>query len=135
MASSSGITIVDESTAGGTRSWSLDVADVLEEAMPLREAIRRRIYQEVAEYNDQRADIFHGLVQPTDAERTLNGYRLRTPRRLDWEEQYAKAIEAFGRRAYIVLVDDRQVSDLDATVELSAETTVTFLRLVPLVGG
>jgi hypothetical protein len=127
--------MVDESTAGSTRRWSLDIADVLEEALPLREVIRRRIYQEVTEYNAQHGDVFHGLVQPTDAERTLNGYRLRTPRRLDWEAQYAKAVEAFAHRAYIVLVSDNQVTDLDALVELHAGAEVTFLKLVPLVGG
>jgi hypothetical protein len=135
MEGMSGLLIVDESTAGDRRRWSLDVADVLEETLPLREVIRRRVYQEVTEYNAQHADVFHGLIQPTDAERTLNGYRLRTPRRLDWEAQYAKAVEAFERRGYIVLVNDRQVTELDAVVELRPEAEVTFLKLVPLVGG
>jgi hypothetical protein len=67
MASSSGIVLVDESTRGGSRRWSLDVADVLEERMTLREVIRRRIYQEVTEYNAQHGGDFHGLVQPTTA--------------------------------------------------------------------
>jgi hypothetical protein len=135
MATTSGVVIVDESTAGGKRRWSLDVADVLEETLPLREVIRRRIYQEVTEYNAQRPKIFQGLVQPTDAERELNGYRPRTSHRLDWQAQYVKAVEAFERPAYIVLVNDRQVTDLDAPVELGSGAEVTFLKLVPLVGG
>jgi hypothetical protein len=135
MASASGVVIVDESTAGGTRRWSLDVADVLEEALPLREVIRRRVYQEVTEYNAKQAGIYQGLVEPVDAERTLNGSRLRTPRRLNWEAQYAAALEAFARRGFIILVNDRQVTDLEAVVELGAGTEVTFLKLVPLVGG
>lgn len=135
MTDTSGVTIVDESTSGGLRRWSLDVADVLAETLPLREVIRRRIYQEVTEYNAKQADVFRGLVQPTDAERTLNGYRLRTPRRLDWETHYAKALEAFVRRAYIVLVNDRQVTELDAVVDPRVGAEVTFLQLVPLVGG
>ncbi len=129
------ITILDESTAGGRRSWSLDVRDVLDETMPLREIIRRRVYQEVTEYNARRPELFQGLVQPTESERTLNGYRPKTRRALDWEAQYEKAIEAFERRGYIVLVNDRQVAELDAPMELRAGTEVTFLRLVPLVGG
>ncbi len=135
MASTSGVTIVDESTAGGRRSWNLDVADILEETLPLREVIRRRVYQEVTEYNAQGDDIFYGLVQPTDTERALNGYRLRAPRHLDWEAQYTKAVEAFERRGYIVLVNDHQMTDLDAVVELRAGVEVAFLKLVPLVGG
>jgi hypothetical protein len=135
MTGSLGITIIDESTAGGQNRWSLDVADVLEETLPLREVIRRRVYQEVTEYNARQTDVFSGLVQPTDTERTLNGYRLRTPRRLDWQTQYDKAIEAFARRGYIVLVNDQQVSELDAPVALRSGSEVTFLKLVPLVGG
>ncbi len=129
------VTIVDESTMGQKRTWSLDLEDILSETMTLRELIRRRVYQEVAEYNARQSGYFQGLVQPTHAERTLNGYRLRTPRRLDWEAQCAKAIEAFARRGYIVLVNDKQVAELDAPVRLGAGAEVTFLRLVPLVGG
>ena len=126
------VTITDESTLGEKRSWDLDI---LEETITIAELLRRRIYQEVTEYNAKQSGNFYGLVQPTDAERALNGYRLKTPRRLDWEAQYEKAIEAFGRRGYIVLVDDKQVADLDAPVRLSAGSEVTFLRLIPLVGG
>jgi hypothetical protein len=42
---------------------------------------------------------------------------------------------AFGRNAFVVLVDDRQVAELDEEVHLRAGTRVTFLKLVPLVGG
>ncbi len=130
------ITIVDESTAGPSRSWSLDLLD---ETLSLRELIRRRVYQEVTEYNARQSGVFHGLVQPSGAERILNGdrtgYRLAGGRRLDWEAQYERAVAAFTKRGYIVLVDDRQVAELDAPVELRAGSEVTFLRLVPLVGG
>jgi hypothetical protein len=130
------ITIVDESTAGGSNSWTLDLLD---ETLTLRELVRRRVYQEVTEYNARQSGVFHGLVQPTGAERILNGdrtgYRLSGGRRLDWQAQYNKAIEAFSKRGYIVLVDDRQEAELDVPVTLRAGSEVTFLRLVPLVGG
>lgn len=129
------ITIVDESTVDTKRVWSLDILSWLEETLPLRELIRQRVYQEVTEYNARQIGNFHGLVQPTDTERTLNGYRLRTPKQLDWEAQYEKAIEAFQKRAYIVLVNNKQVADLDTHIEVSATTEVTFFKLVPLVGG
>lgn len=41
--------------------------------MTLRELIRRRIYQEVTEYNAKLSGCFRGLVQPTEAECALNG--------------------------------------------------------------
>jgi hypothetical protein len=42
---------------------------------------------------------------------------------------------AFKRNGFVVLVDDRQVTDLDEVLEVSADTEVSFVRLVPLVGG
>ena len=59
------ITILDTSTQGHHTTWSLDL---LEEKLSLRELIRRRIYQEVTEYNAHKSGCFHGLVQPTDTE-------------------------------------------------------------------
>lgn len=126
------ITIIDESTAGEKRAWSLDFLD---ETVNLRELIRRRIYQEVTEYNAKQSGYFQGLVQPTEAERILNGFRLKTAHKVDWQAQYERAIEAFTRHGYIVLVDKKQVDDLDVPIELRADTEVTFFKLVPLVGG
>ncbi|WP_327289110.1 hypothetical protein [Streptomyces sp. NBC_01198] len=127
------VTFVDETTSGETRgSWGLDVT---EERLSARELIRRRVRQEVAEYNARQPEVFNGLVQPTDAERTLNGYRLRAPRRLDAERQCELALDAFGRNGFLLLVADRQVEELDDQVDLPAGTEVVFLKLVPLVGG
>jgi hypothetical protein len=128
------ITIIDESTQGEQRAWSLDFLD---ETMTLRELIRRRIYQEVTEYNAKLSGCFRGLVQPTEAERALNGdgSHLKPLHKLDWQAQYEKALEAFTRRSYILLVNDKQMIDLDASIEMRAGTEVTFFKLVPLVGG
>ncbi|GAA0957480.1 hypothetical protein [Virgisporangium aurantiacum] len=127
------VTVVDETTAG-TRgdAWHLDI---FEETLTLRELIRRRVFQEVAEYNARPDPVFQGLVRPDDAEVTLNGYRLRSKRHVDPERQVASALAAFERNGFVVLVDDRQVEDLDATLALAMDTQVTFLKLVPLVGG
>jgi len=127
------VTFVDETTAGQrSDGWHLEI---FEERLPLREVIRRRVFQEVAEHNAGGAEVFRGLVQPTGAERMLNGYRLSKPRRVDAEEQFTRAVEAFSRNGFVVLVDDRQVEELDAVVELRMGTEITFLKLVPLVGG
>ncbi|WP_392838810.1 hypothetical protein [Streptomyces sp. LN500] len=72
------VTFVDETTSGTRQdAWELAMA---EERLPLREVIRRRVFQEV--YNARQPELFQGLVQPTEAERTLNGYRMRTLGRL-----------------------------------------------------
>ncbi|MEU7579496.1 hypothetical protein AB0B50_18030 [Streptomyces sp. NPDC041068] len=127
------VTFVDETTAGERHAGGgLDVA---EGRLALREVIRRRVFQEVAECNSRTTGVFRGLVRPTDAERTLNGYELRTPRRIDPERQFRQAVEAFGRNGFLVLVGEWQIEDLDAEVDLSPGTEVTFLKLVPLAGG
>jgi hypothetical protein len=57
--------------------------DFLTEDVTVRELIERRVYEEVQTYNTTQLGYFRGLVQPTDAEATLNGYRLRQ-RRQTW---------------------------------------------------
>lgn len=133
------VTIADETLSGSTvHTFSLEF---LTERVTVRELIRARIYQEVTEYNArlvsqprQRIE-FRGLVQPDDAERTGSGSQLRPSRKVDWQEQFKHAIKGFQVNGFLVLVDDRQLDDLDEEVELRVDTRVSFLRLVPLVGG
>ena len=127
------VTFVDETTAGERGAgWELEVA---EERLTVGELIRRRVFQEVAEYNARTPRVFQGLVQPEDAERVLNGYALRTPRRIDPEAQTGLALRAFAGNGFLVLVGDRQTTDVAEEIELPLGTEVTFLKLVPLVGG
>ncbi|MFD3498494.1 hypothetical protein [Streptomyces sp. NPDC058678] len=128
------VTFVDETTSGSrSDGWGLEIA---EERLTVRELIRRRVFQEVFEYHARTPGaVFQGLVQPRDAERVLNGYALRTPRRIDPETQTELALAAFAGNGFLVLVGDRQVTDPDEEIELGLGTEVTFLKLVPLVGG
>ena len=108
------------------------------ERVTVRELIRERVYQEVSEYNfraRREGGFFRGLVQPTDAERTLNGFKVPKNRDIDWEAQFARAIDAFGRNGFFILVDDRQAETLDETIVISPGTQVSFVKLTPLVGG
>ena len=127
------LTIHDESATGETLlELTLTVSA---ERITVRDLIRQRVWHEVEEYNRRKPDTFRGLVQPTDSERTLNGYRLKQPRAIDATSQLAKAIDAFQGNQIIVLVDDRQVESLDEEITLQPNTRVSFLRLTPLVGG
>jgi hypothetical protein len=128
------IQITDE-TAGrkaAARTWALEFLD---ETITAQEFIRRRIYEEVLEHNTKNLETFNGLVQPTAEERALNGAKRQERRKIDWEAQYAKALEAFNRNSFIMLVNDAQIETLQQPVALREGTTVTFLKLVPLVGG
>ena len=127
------VTLRDESPGGApTEALTLDFLD---ERVTARELIRARVYQEVAEFNAARSPVFRGLVQPRDSQRTREGYALRSRRALDWEEQFARALEAFECNGFILLADDRQIESLDEEVLLRHDSAVTFLRLMPLVGG
>ena len=114
---------------------SVFILDLLTERITVRDLIRSRVYQEVKDYNTRQPEYFRGLVQPTEAEQSLNGYKLKKPRQLNWESQLAKAIAAFEGNDFLILVDDEQVTELDEDIVITPETTITFLKLVPLVGG
>lgn len=103
--------------------------------MTVRELIRARIYQEVQDYNQREPEHFCGLVEPTAAERVLNGYKLKPKRKIDWQEQFQGALDAFSRNGFFVLVGNRQADSLDEHFEVKADTEVSFVKLVPLVGG
>ena len=130
------LTIRDESATGNvTNELTLDV---LAETITVRELIRSRVYQEVQDYNlRQRTGQpeFRGLVTPSDAERTLNGVKLRKPREIDWKDQFEKACDAFEHNGFFILVDEKQAEDLEQQFTIASTTTVSFVKLVPLVGG
>ena len=111
------------------------ILDGLTDRIAVRELIRCRVYREVNDYNHRKTEYFRGLVQPTDAEQTLNGYRMRKSRQIDWQRQFDRAIAAFQENGFVILVNDEQVTDLEDEIVVTAATTVTFLKLVPLVGG
>ena len=111
------------------------VLEDIPSTITLRDLVRTRVREEVAKANANRGREFRTLVQPQDAEVTLNGFRLRHDRTIDWEKQAAKAEEAFARNGFFVLVDGRQAEDLDEELELTADSQVRFVKLTPLVGG
>lgn len=127
------VTFRDE-TATGKPLTEWEVAG-LPERMTVRELIRLRVREEVARHNARPSNRFNGLVRPDDADTELNGYRLREPRRIDWERQAEIAERAFLANGFFVLAGDRQVEDLEEVVDLTAGPDLVFIKLVALVGG
>ena len=127
------LTIRDEALSGQVLSEI--TLDFFTEHITARDLICRRIREEVRRYNLTRPRFFQSLVQPTEAEATLNGYRLCKTRPVDAEAQCRQALKAFEQNGFFILIDDRQVEDLDEVIELKVDTSVSFLRLTPLVGG
>ena len=127
--------IRDETTASLGKAEHTFTVHVSGETISVRELIRQRVYQEVEEFNKRQPAVFRMLVQPNDTEQTLNGFKFHKPRLVDPETQYERAIGAFQGNGFIILVDNRQVEDLETEIPLYPETSVTFLKLIPLVGG
>lgn len=136
------VTIRDEALGGARETAPTTgetdgplVIDFLTERVTVREIIRSRVHQEVGDFNRSRPEVFRGLVEPSDAERALNGFKLRGKREIDWKRQFEAACEAYQRNGFLVLVDDKQAGGLDEEVTLGPGSEVTFVRMVPLVGG
>lgn len=126
--------IVDE-TMAGERIHSFTLESISEQ-MTVREIIRARIWQEVHEYNSaKRASAFLGFVQPVGDEQ-----RLRSPSKtsfspVNWEAQFETALTAFQSNGYFIIIGNRQAENLDDTYLVEAETEVSFIKFIPLVGG
>lgn len=132
------VTIRDETAAGGlVHEVPLAFPG---ERITVRELIRERVYQEVQDFNRREQErVFRGLVQPTDTQRMLEGgrpeYRMERHRSIEWRPQYEKAVEAFSRNGFLVLVDDRQAAALDEAFTVTPTTRIAFVKLTMLVGG
>ncbi|MEV4169904.1 hypothetical protein [Nonomuraea sp. NPDC049709] len=107
----------------------------LPERISARELVRLRVREEVARYNAVPTARFRGLVRPVGAEVELNGYRMGATRSIDWERQADIAERAFQSNGFLLLVGDRQVDDLAELIDLTVDPVVSFVKLVPLVGG
>ncbi|WP_210487082.1 hypothetical protein [Rufibacter aurantiacus] len=127
------LTIKDE-TFPGKVLHQMELA-LQNELVTVKDIIEARVTKEVEEYNQKLPQYFSGLVQPTDTELTINGYKLKERKKIDPEKQVFVALNAFQNNGYFVLVDNKQAESLEEEVLLTGNTTVSFLKLTPLVGG
>lgn len=127
------LTVHDETTSGELRQAI--TLHLPEPTITVRELIRSRVFEEVKAYNERMTGVFQGLVQPEGSERDQGGFRVRGRHRIDWHEQAETALQAFTRNGFVLLVDGRQMESLDEEIRVRPDTRVSFLKLVPLVGG
>ena len=127
------ISIKDENFSGKVIQELM--IDFKSETVTIKDIIEARVRQEVSNYNDKLPEYFTGLIEPTEAEKTLNGYRLRSKKPIDAEKQVYVALDAFQKNGFFVLVDSQQCSSLNQTVTLGNDTRISFIKLTPLVGG
>ncbi len=127
------ITITDEQF-NGTITNEVNV-DFSSNTVTVAEIIAERVKAEVNAYNNKQPEYYKGLVDPTDAEKTLNGIKLKTRRMIDAEEQVYIALGAFKKNAFFLLINNLQVEDLQQSIDLNERSRISFVKLTPLVGG
>ena len=127
------LTINDE-TASGDILNQIQI-EVESERTTLKDIITARVLGEVEAYNSTSTEYFKGLIQPSEAEKTLNGFRIKKKKKIDGEQQVYVALDAFLKNGYFVIVDDEQITDYDQEILVSKDTLISFLKLTPLVGG
>tara|TARA_R110002020_G_scaffold137434_1_gene306460 strand:+ start:588 stop:980 length:393 start_codon:yes stop_codon:yes gene_type:complete len=126
---------VKDATFSGDILNKLEI-EIANERTTVKELIAARVESEVKAYNDKLPEYFNGLVRPTEAEKTLNGFRMRNrEKKIDAEKQIFTALDAFQKNGYFILIDDRQAEDLDQEVLVSKASEINFIKLTQLVGG
>jgi len=127
------ITIKDETFAGKVlHELNLEFDT---KTVTVKDIITERVLKEVEHYNNKLPEYFKGLIQPNAAEKTLNGYKLKNRKKIDGEKQVYTALDAFQKNGFFVLIDNLQSENLAQKVELSEDTSISFVQLTPLVGG
>jgi hypothetical protein len=124
------ITIQDESAAG-------DILNEItlkfnEEYISISDLIKARIELEIYRYENNVELYKKGLVIPEKLETKLNNKKTKS---IDAEKQLYIALDAFKNNGFILLVDDVQVENINQKVLVDRSTTVSFIKLTPLVGG
>ncbi len=127
------LTITDETFTGDIlNSISLSFEN---ERTTVAKIIEQRVRKEVENYNTKLPEYFRGLVVPSDAEKSLNGYKMKHKKNIDAEKQVYIALEAFQKNGFFVLIDEQQAESLEEEVLLHDKIKISFVKLTPLVGG
>ncbi|MFY7741555.1 MAG: hypothetical protein ACOVQR_02830 [Flavobacterium sp.] len=126
--------LISDELLNGTVTNQFEM-QVESDQLTVADLIKKRVAIEIENYNKRLPEYFNGLVQPKEAERTLNGYKLKAKQLIDVEKQIYIALDAFQKNGFFVLVDYEQLEELDQVVTLKSTSKIAFVKLTPLVGG
>jgi len=99
--------------------------------LAMRELIAYKVRQEVEEYlTHQRSGLSGDYLSP---EELLGAASSAAPGAVGHE--IVRAQQGFAARAYMIVVNNRRVWDLEDTFTLDPTTQVEFIKILPLVGG
>ena len=77
---------VRDETSSGEITMEFELT-VLSEKITIRHLIKKRVFEEVDNYNKNSPDMFRGLIQPSESEKSLNGFKLKKTKKVDREKQ------------------------------------------------
>lgn len=124
--------------------------DLLNEQLTVGELITQTVQEQIRDLLinlkldavDAQKILNRQYLTDEDVERQANAGKVRLPNAstadipvIAPETEVKKALAAFKRKTYLIVVDGQQVEDLDEVLTLRANSKITFVRLTPLVGG
>ena len=99
--------------------------------LSVRDLIARKIEQEWTECAERRRPDLSG--EAFSSEELLGAAPLALCS--DAREEVERAQQAFAARAFMVVVDNQRVCDLDEVLVVNPHTRVEFIKILPMVGG
>ncbi|WP_273215244.1 hypothetical protein [Runella zeae] len=99
----------------------------------IKDLIKSRVFQEVEIYNQNKSVFFQELTKFRKT--SFGANTLKEPESVDAEEQYYFTLESFQKNRFFLLVDNQQYSDLEEEITIYQNISVSFIRLIALVGG
>ena len=108
------VEIVDKSTTGDV--FDSIFVELSPERMTVRQLIKETVTAEVEKANN--------ACDGNDTGQSINV-----------DSQIKKALLEFQSNGFFILVDNGQVESLDTVIWITESTRVSFVRLVPMVGG
>lgn len=127
-------------------NWAIPIPEDLQQrkVIKLRDLIALVVYQEVEAFKSRQAErrfsrvLTQGQIENAAklgkidaAEHPLEAGVVEP----DYKQAVQNALSAFQDGLYYVFLDDIQVEHLDEPVNLTTNSQIIFLRLVPLAGG
>lgn len=126
--------LIKDQTIGSKSTYEIEI-EVSKKEISLKELIEMRVIKEVDRYNSNNEKPYLGLVIPTEQEAILNTNKEKKERKIDMEKQIYVALDGFQKNRFFVLIDDRQLEDLEERIKIGVINEIHFIKLTPLVGG
>ncbi len=129
--------LIKDQTISGTGINGINEIDLQFESdiITVKDLIVSRVKKEVEIYNSKVIKPYTGLVIPDKIEKFLNNKSPKLENLVDFEKQSYIALDGFMKNQFFVIINDKQVENLDEEVNLTSVKEVEFIKLTPLVGG